>query len=63
MKNRLLSNYIVVYDDGRLLTLREIEEFMLRKALEVYPNRTHAAKALGMSRSSCYRKMREYKIV
>src|SRR5262245_9086046 len=45
------------------MSLEEVESFLIRKALARYSkNVSHAAKALGLSRSALYRRMQRYNI-
>jgi len=45
------------------MSLEEVESFLIRKALSRYSkNVSHAAKALGLSRSALYRRMQRYNI-
>ncbi len=49
--------------DGNLPTLTEMEERLIRAALERYEgNQTEVARHLGISRSTLWRKMKEYNI-
>ncbi len=50
-------------DNGELPTLVEMEERLIRSALDRYEgNQTEAARHLGISRSTLWRKMKEYNI-
>ena len=43
------------------LSLEEVEAFLIKKALAKYAgNVSHAAKALGLSRSALYRRLERY---
>ncbi|MCC6395328.1 MAG: sigma-54-dependent Fis family transcriptional regulator, partial [Bryobacterales bacterium] len=43
------------------MSLEEVESFLIRKALSRYSgNVSHAAKALGLSRSALYRRLQRY---
>jgi transcriptional regulator of acetoin/glycerol metabolism len=43
------------------MSLEEVESFLIRKALARYSgNVSHAAKALGLSRSALYRRLQRY---
>jgi DNA-binding NtrC family response regulator len=45
------------------MSLEEVESFLIRKALARYTNNvSHAAKALGLSRSALYRRIQRYNI-
>jgi len=48
---------------GRLedMSLEEVEAFLIRKAMARYGNVSHAAKALGLSRSALYRRLERYR--
>jgi hypothetical protein len=50
------------HPDGRLKTLEELEEEAIRNAIEKFESRTEAAHALGMGRSSLYKRMKDLKI-
>ena len=47
---------------GRLdeMSLEEVEAFLIKKALARHGNVTHAARALGLSRSALYRRLERY---
>jgi DNA-binding NtrC family response regulator len=49
---------------GRLeeMSLEEVEAFLIRKAMARYGNVSHAAKALGLSRSALYRRLERYRL-
>lgn len=49
---------------GRLedMSLEEVEAFLIRKAMARYGNVSHAARALGLSRSALYRRLERYKL-
>jgi transcriptional regulator with PAS, ATPase and Fis domain len=45
------------------MSLEEVESFLIRKALSRHNNNvSHAAEALGLSRSALYRRMQRYGI-
>ena len=44
---------------GNWPTLKEVEQAIIERALAAFPNKTEAAKALGISRATLYRKMEE----
>jgi DNA-binding NtrC family response regulator len=48
---------------GRLeeMSLEDVEAFLIRKAMTRYGNVSHAAKALGLSRSALYRRLERYR--
>jgi DNA-binding NtrC family response regulator len=48
---------------GRLeeMSLEDVESFLIRKAMARYGNVSHAAKALGLSRSALYRRLERYR--
>ena len=48
---------------GRLeeMSLEDVEAFLIRKAMSRYGNVSHAAKALGLSRSALYRRLERYR--
>nr|AQQ74785.1 hypothetical protein [uncultured bacterium] len=43
------------------MSLEEVESFLIRKAMARYGNVSHAAKALGLSRSALYRRLERYR--
>jgi DNA-binding NtrC family response regulator len=43
------------------MSLEDVEAFLIRKAMSRYGNVSHAAKALGLSRSALYRRLERYK--
>jgi DNA-binding NtrC family response regulator len=43
------------------MSLEEVESLLIRKAMARYGNVTHAAKALGLSRSALYRRLERYR--
>ena len=45
------------------MSLEDVESLLIRKAMTRYGNVTHAAKALGLSRSAFYRRLERYKQV
>jgi DNA-binding NtrC family response regulator len=49
---------------GRLedMSLEEVEAFLIKKAMARYGNVSHAARALGLSRSALYRRLERYKL-
>jgi DNA-binding NtrC family response regulator len=49
---------------GRLedMSLEEVEAFLIKKAMGRYGNVSHAAKALGLSRSALYRRLERYRL-
>jgi DNA-binding NtrC family response regulator len=49
---------------GRLedMSLEDVEAFLIRKAMARYGNVSHAAKALGLSRSALYRRLERYRL-
>jgi DNA-binding NtrC family response regulator len=49
---------------GRLedMSLEEVEAFLIRKSMARYGNVSHAARALGLSRSALYRRLERYKL-
>ncbi|MDX9972271.1 MAG: sigma-54 dependent transcriptional regulator [FCB group bacterium] len=60
---RLALTHDSLGTDGDLPTLVEMEERLIRSALERYEgNQTEVAKHLGISRSTLWRKMKEYNI-
>jgi transcriptional regulator of acetoin/glycerol metabolism len=48
---------------GRLeeMSLEDVEAFLIQKAMTRYGNVSHAAKALGLSRSALYRRLERYR--
>lgn len=44
---------------GKWPELKQVEKYLLEKTLALYPNRTEAARILGISRATLYRKLRE----
>ncbi len=48
---------------GRLeeMSLEDVESFLIQKAMTRYGNVSHAAKALGLSRSALYRRLERYR--
>jgi len=49
---------------GRLeeMSLEEVEAFLIKKAMARYGNVSHAARALGLSRSALYRRLERYRL-
>jgi DNA-binding NtrC family response regulator len=49
---------------GRLedMSLEEVEAFLIKKAMARHGNVSHAARALGLSRSALYRRLERYKL-
>src|SRR5918999_505687 len=49
---------------GRLedMSIEEVEAFLIKKAMARYGNVSHAAKALGLSRSALYRRLERYRL-
>jgi transcriptional regulator of acetoin/glycerol metabolism len=49
---------------GRLedMSLEEVEAFLIKKSMARYGNVSHAARALGLSRSALYRRLERYKL-
>ncbi|MEZ5293946.1 MAG: sigma-54 dependent transcriptional regulator [Vicinamibacterales bacterium] len=49
---------------GRLedMSLEDVEAFLIKKAMARYGNVSHAARALGLSRSALYRRLERYKL-
>ena len=49
---------------GRLedMSLEDVEAFLIRKSMSRYGNVSHAARALGLSRSALYRRLERYKL-
>jgi transcriptional regulator of acetoin/glycerol metabolism len=49
--------------DDRLddMSLEDIESLFIRKAMSRYGNVSHAAKALGLSRSALYRRLERHR--
>jgi len=43
------------------MSLEDVEGFLIRKAMARYGNVSHAAKALGLSRSALYRRLERYR--
>jgi DNA-binding NtrC family response regulator len=43
------------------MSLEDVESFLIRKAMTRYGNVSHAAKALGLSRSALYRRLERYR--
>ncbi len=55
------SNTVVTEDPGALVTLAELEKEYIRKALDIcHRNHTEAARRLGISRSTLWRKLKEH---
>jgi hypothetical protein len=50
----------VIHQDGKFATLAEIEAGAIEIALKAYKSRGEAARALGMGRSTLYRKIEEH---
>ena len=44
------------------MSLEDVEALLIRKAMARYGNVTHAAQALGLSRSALYRRLERYKL-
>ena len=44
------------------MSLEEVEAFLIKKAMARYGNVSHAARALGLSRSALYRRLERYKL-
>jgi DNA-binding NtrC family response regulator len=44
------------------MSLEEVEAFLIKKAMSRYGNVSHAARALGLSRSALYRRLERYKL-
>ena len=44
------------------MSLEDIESLFIRKAMTRYGNVSHAARALGLSRSALYRRLERYKL-
>ena len=42
------------------MSLEDVEAFLIKKALARHGNVTHAARALGLSRSALYRRLERY---
>ena len=60
MAQRMMDDVIpMVRPDGNMRTLAEIEAAAIDYALTVYRSRGSAADALGIGRSTLYRKMQE----
>lgn len=53
------ENYVYFYGKSGWPTLRELEKTLLERTLSEYPNKSTAAKILGISRATLYRKIRE----
>lgn len=51
-----------MHSDIPIRSLAELEERAIRRALTQLPNRVECARALGIGRSTLYRKMDLYKI-
>jgi transcriptional regulator of acetoin/glycerol metabolism len=49
---------------GRLedMSLEDVEAFLIKKAMARYGNVSHAARALGLTRSALYRRLERYKL-
>ncbi|MBP7778063.1 MAG: sigma-54-dependent Fis family transcriptional regulator [Acidobacteria bacterium] len=49
---------------GRMedMSLEDVEAFLIKKAMARYGNVSHAARALGLSRSALYRRLERYKL-
>ncbi|HWR62016.1 MAG TPA: sigma 54-interacting transcriptional regulator [Clostridia bacterium] len=50
---------LLMYGEQAWPTLRQMEKTLLEKTLSVYPSKSKAAKVLGISRATLYRKIRE----
>ncbi len=48
---------LTIVDDGRVRTMAEIERDVIEMAISVCGNRSAAARALGMGRSTLHRKL------
>jgi transcriptional regulator of acetoin/glycerol metabolism len=50
-------------DSSRLehMSLEEVEGFLIQKAMARYGNVSHAARALGLSRSALYRRLERHR--
>ena len=44
------------------MSLEEVEAFLIKKAMARFGNVSHAARALGLSRSALYRRLERYKV-
>jgi len=44
------------------MSLEEVEAFLIKKAMARFGNVSHAARALGLSRSALYRRLERYKL-
>ncbi len=44
------------------MSLEDVEGFLIKKAMARYGNVSHAARALGLSRSALYRRLERYKL-
>ncbi|MFM8533039.1 MAG: helix-turn-helix domain-containing protein [Acidimicrobiia bacterium] len=44
------------------MSLEEVESFLIKKAIARYGNVSHAARALGLSRSALYRRLERHKL-
>jgi DNA-binding NtrC family response regulator len=44
------------------MSLEDVEAFLIKKAMARYGNVSHAARALGLSRSALYRRLERYKL-
>lgn len=53
------NNGLLLYGGQAWPTLRQMEMTLLEKTLSVYPSKSKAAKVLGISRATLYRKMKE----
>lgn len=60
MKNDVTVSVTIAKNGSLAMTLEELERHLIATALDIYPNRTAAAKALGIGRSTLYRKIEEY---
>lgn len=53
------NSEVLQYGDQNWPTLRQMEKTLLEKTLSAYPSKSRAARALGISRATLYRKIRE----
>lgn len=53
------NNDLYLYGEQGLPTIKQMEKTLIEKTLSTYPNKSMAAKILGVSRATLYRKIKE----
>lgn len=59
LKGSVQNSGVLQYGDQNWPTIRQMEKTLLEKTLSAYPSKSRAARALGISRATLYRKIRE----